>query len=98
MASSSSPVLGLVDCPPGTTAATPNSWKIAASPSPATTATTPSAGASAGVAAAERARAAASTAGASAAVKAAARVSRTSRAWLSRFSMLIRLSVPSPRP
>ena len=58
MASSSSPVLGFVDCPPGTTAATPNSWKIAASPSPATTATTPSAGAPrCGVAAAERARA-----------------------------------------
>ena len=40
IASSSSPVLGLADWPPSTTAATPKSRKIAASPSPAATATT----------------------------------------------------------
>ena len=40
IASSNSPVLGLADWPPWTTAATPKSRKIAARPSPATTATT----------------------------------------------------------
>ncbi len=42
--SSSSPVLGLSDWPPSTIAATPKSRKIAARPSPDTTATTPIAG------------------------------------------------------
>ena len=107
-ASSSSPVLGLADWPPWTTAATPKSRKIAARPSPAVTAMTARAGASRWSCRWSTPRPSRVPAGAvprSARgrlrlppVNAAARVSRTSRAWLSRFSTLIRLSVPSPRP
>ena len=76
-------------------------WKIAARPSPAATATTPRAG---GRPRARRSRRRSRRVGrtvppvGASPVNAAARVSRTSRAWLSRFSTLIRLSAPSAQP
>ena len=70
IASSSSPVLGLADWPPWTTAATPKSRKIAARPSPGATATTPRAGAATGGARAVGDRGAGVGAGRSAAVAA----------------------------
>ncbi len=100
-ASSSSPVLGLADWPPCTTAATPKSRKIAARPSPAVTAMTASSGMSAGGPVpfvSGRAMLASDSSGAGPPVNSAAFVSRTSRAWLSRFSTVIRLSAPRVRP
>ncbi len=99
-------MLGFEDWPPWTTPATPKSRKIAARPSPATTAMTPSGMAPAGAAPSaavpdpfRSGSAAAPAASPSVSVvNAAARVSRTSRAWLSRFSTLIRLSDPCVSP
>ena len=91
-------MLGLADWPPWTTAATPKSRKIAARPSPgddrddAERRRRGGDGARAGIGRARRAAVGASL------VNAAARVSRTSRAWLSRFSTLIRLSAPTLSP
>ena len=101
IASSSSPVLGLADWPPWTTAATPKSRKIAARPSPGDDRDDAQgrrlAPATRRVALGDAAVGRERPSGASP-VKAAARVSRTSRAWLSRFSMLIRLSAPTLSP
>ena len=87
-------MLGFALWPPSTTAATPKSWKIAARPSPATTAMTPSGSVARPDAAVPFTRSPVAVA----AVNSAARPSRRSRAWLSRFSTLIRDSAPCWRP